>query len=177
MTENSDQRKRCPNCGHSNRATAKNCTQCGFAFFLASSDGILRKRCSLCGHMNRLGAKVCSQCGSAFQGHILSAPNQRQKWCPQCGAKRRDTAKVCSRCGYRFKVPPMESPVIQSDTLGEPIVSQKITTSTPEPKKHDLSGEPAPYLSKDELERLRRVGTASPGTFVRIFQILRDNQN
>jgi ribosomal protein L40E len=224
----SEERKLCPNCGHSNRAAAKNCTQCGFAFFNAASsdssnnnaasDNLLRKRCQQCGAMNRMGAKVCVQCGKAFRGKFVTF---RQKWCPQCGAERRPNAKVCSFCGYRFKpesapvvveppvvqsnelsmpistrkdsphtpapiaaevpkVPqgvrtpdltsaavPTEAPIMQSNDLADPIKMRSTTGTTPTPKPPDLSGEPAPYLSPDELSRLRRMGDQTTGLFIR----------
>lgn len=166
------ERKVCPHCGHPNRVPAKNCTQCGFAFFLATSGGVLRKRCHACGYMNRLGAKVCSQCGAAFGGKLLAPREQPQKWCPNCGARRRDGAKVCSFCGYRFKVPG-EPPVVQAGTLSEPIAPGGVISA---PKPPDLSGEPAPFLSEEELKRLRQVGEHRPGFFVRLYQVLRDDK-
>ena len=165
-------RKVCPNCGHENRATAKNCTQCGFAFFLASSDGMLRKRCRVCGHLNRMGARVCSQCGTAFGGKILAPRQQPQNWCPNCGARRRDGAKVCSFCGYRYKVP-AEPPVVQSNDLSAPVSPGGVISV---PKPPDLRGEPAPFLSDEELRRLRREGEHRPGFFVRLYQVLRDDK-
>jgi DNA-directed RNA polymerase subunit RPC12/RpoP len=221
------ERKRCPKCGHSNRASAKVCTECGFAFFLEDTSGMLRKRCSHCGFMNRMGAKVCSQCGSKFHSKLLTtrakSRNRAQKWCPQCGAERHEGAKVCSFCGYHFKEvpapkpqpkqveppfeapitqsnslsdaaihtfasapeakvplqpsePPFEPPITQSSTNAEPITVHNVTSAPPEPKAPDLSGEPAPYISKDELERLRRMGGERPGVFLRLFQAMRDDK-
>ncbi len=227
----SEDRKLCPNCGHSNRAVAKTCTQCGFAFLLANDNnsniangGLLRKRCAQCGAMNRMGAKVCAQCGMAFGGRVLTL---RQRWCPQCGAERRPNAKVCSFCGYRYKVdtepiePPLllsndlsepirvrselphtpapisaeapkvqasvrtpdltstavptvptasplvEPPVLLSNDLAEPVKVHTMTGTTPTPKPRDLSGEPAPFISKEELDRLRRMGDQNSGLFLR----------
>jgi DNA-directed RNA polymerase subunit RPC12/RpoP len=196
------ERKRCPKCGHSNRAEAKICTECGYAFFLENTSGVLRKRCSHCGFMNHMGAKVCSQCGSKFHSKLLTtrarAHNQRQKWCPQCGAQRHEGAKVCSYCGYRFKDIKIEPPVVQSNELSqppivhsnaptepqvvlsndlaEPVTIHNVTSAPPEPKPIDLSGEPAPYISQDELERLRRMGGERPGTFLRLFKAIRDDK-
>jgi ribosomal protein L40E len=224
----SEERKLCPNCGHSNRVSAKNCTQCGFAFFnvgksaatntLSGGETLLRKRCQQCGAINRMGAKVCAQCGKAFRGKLVSFG---QKWCPQCGAERRPNAKVCSFCGYRFKpesapivdeppvvqsndlsapistrtdlphtpapisveapkaapaartpdltsaAVPTEAPIMQSNDLAEPIKKRSTTGTTPTPKPPDLSGEPAPYLTPDELSRLRRMGDQNTGLFIR----------
>jgi hypothetical protein len=228
------ERKRCPKCGHSNRAEAKICTECGYAFFLDDTSGVLRKRCSHCGYMNRMGANVCSQCGSKFHARLrttrgrshspLSARAQVQKWCPQCGAQRREGAKVCSFCGYRFKdIPvtparkpvikpveqsieprfeppvmqsstqmdalaiqaapnqpqieaPFEPPIMQSNTLAEPVTVHNVTSAPPEPKTPDLSGEPAPYITQDELERLRTMGGERPGVFLRLFKAIRDDK-
>lgn len=251
-------RKVCPRCGHSNRGTAKICTQCGFAFLRSeapvsqtldqllnpesvdagrSADAApLRKRCPNCGHMNRLGAKKCSQCGTAFGGRVLPAREHVQRWCPNCGARRRDGAKVCSYCGYRYKTPteapvvqtsdlgepitsggvisakvpaasaaPTEPPVVQTGELGEPVTAGETITAIPPkvsrqpveppvvqaetlaepvkvrrvittPKPPDLSGEPAPYLSAEDLKRLRDVGEHRPGFFVRLYQVLRDDK-
>ncbi len=174
------ERKRCPKCGHSNRAAAKICTECGYAFFLESTSGMLRKRCSHCGFMNQMGAKVCSQCGHKFHGKLLStrarSHNLTQKWCPQCGAQRREGAKVCSYCGYRFKELKVEPPVVQSSTLADPVTVHNVTSAPPEPKVRDLSGEPAPYVSQDELERLRQMGGERPGVFLRLFKAIRDDK-
>ena len=186
-------RKPCPNCGHSNRVTAKNCTQCGFAFFLADTGGMLRKRCAHCGFFNRMGAKICTRCGAAFRGTVMESRSQRQKWCPQCGAPRKAGAKVCNQCGYRFKAEPVEPPLVQSNDLGVPIkvkppeppvkVTPRVTPTASEPpaqpaspKPTDLSGEPAPYLSPEELERLRQMGTDRRDVFVRLFKSLRETK-
>ncbi|MEP7291441.1 MAG: zinc ribbon domain-containing protein [Chloroflexota bacterium] len=176
----SHERKLCPNCGHSNRASVKVCPQCGYAF-LASTGGFLRKRCAACGHMNRLGAKVCSHCGHAFQGKVTALQSEGQKWCPVCGKRRGASAKVCSSCGYRFKLPVRvpavpEQPIVQSETLAEPIKLRKTTSAPPTPKVPSLSGEPAPYISPEELKRLREMGTQDPGLFVRLYHVLRDNK-
>ncbi len=185
MTDEND-RKICPNCGHSNRYSAKNCTQCGFSFMFIRTEGALRKRCAFCGHYNRLGAKTCSQCGSKFRGTAeeMIPRSQVQKWCPQCGAPRREGAKVCSRCGYRYKTSPIEPPVVQSNELSEKVIpAEKLDPAPPPavdsapPKQRDLSGEPAPYLSDHELEHLRRMGSERRDVFVRLFNVLRDNQS
>jgi len=216
------ERKRCPKCGHSNRAEAKICTECGYAFFLDDTSGVLRKRCSHCGYMNRMGAKVCSQCGSKFRVKLLTtrgriqAQNHAQKWCPQCGAQRNEGAKVCSFCGYHYKdiqvqpapvrpvvpkvEPPFEPPVMQSSTqaepttiqavtpepsfeppvmqssVSEPVTVHNVTSAPPEPKAPDLSGEPAPYITQEELERLRTMGGERPGVFLRLFKAIRDDK-
>lgn len=100
-------RKMCPQCGHSNRITAKVCTNCGYNFanmMWAQSDppsgveGVPLKRCPECGHENRVSAKVCSQCGHRFR-----VGSSRQKWCPRCGTVNRLEAKVCIHCGHRFR--------------------------------------------------------------------------
>ncbi|MBK8030578.1 MAG: zinc ribbon domain-containing protein [Chloroflexi bacterium] len=102
--------KACPRCGHTNKLTAKNCTQCGAPFYLADVQGEMRKRCAACGHFNRLTANVCTRCGAAYAKVQIAARGHKQKWCPQCGAPRRMTAKACSRCGYRFVIRPAEAP-------------------------------------------------------------------
>lgn len=65
---------------------------------------------------------------------------------------------------------------MQSNTLAEPVTVHNVTSAPPEPKVPDLSGEPAPYISKDELERLRRMGGERPGVFLRLFQAIRDDK-
>ena|GEM_PF-2163091 len=173
------ERKTCPNCGHSNKASAKVCPQCGYRFLSASGATILRKRCEHCGHMNRMGAKRCSQCGTPFQSKTAVLDAQAQKWCPQCGNQRRPNAKVCSYCGYRFKVPApkpaAEQPITQANTRSTPITIHNTTTSTPTPKPPDLSGEPAPYIPPEELERLRKLGRQDPGLFMRLYHVLQSN--
>jgi DNA-directed RNA polymerase subunit RPC12/RpoP len=177
--------KVCPRCGHTNRMSAKNCTQCGTAFFLALVDGEIRKRCPRCGVYNRESAKVCTNCGREYRTLQLTSRGQRQKWCPQCGAPRHATAKVCARCGFRFKTgaaveaplqqsslttdpippqaaakpaPPPEAPIKQSPLIAEPI-SRRVTAAPPRRgaarPDFDLSGEPAPYISPEELDRIR----------------------
>lgn len=176
------ERKTCPNCGHSNKASAKNCPQCGYAFVSRSGATLLRKRCEHCGHMNRMGANSCTQCGTPFQSKTAVLDVQAQKWCPQCGNQRRPSAKVCSYCGYRFKAAIAKpaatvKPITQADTRSEPITVRKTTTSTPTPKPPNLSGEPAPYIPPEELERLRKMGTQDPGLFMRLVHVLRDNNS
>ena len=171
----SHERKLCPNCGRSSRVSVKVCPQCGYAF-LSSTGGVLRKRCTACGYMNRLGAKACSQCGKAFENRVASLQDNSQKWCPDCGKQRNPGAKICSNCGYRFKAPADEKPIVQSETQAEPIKVRRTISTPPTPKPPDLRGEPAPYISPEELKRLREMGTQDPGLFVRLYHVLRDNK-
>jgi DNA-directed RNA polymerase subunit RPC12/RpoP len=171
MTDNvSTDRKACPHCGHMNRAGAKVCTQCGRPFVLSSRTGMLRKTCPFCGHENRLRARVCSQCGKAFSGtHPIktSIIGGRQKWCPQCGAARRPGAKVCTQCGHRFSFTRLTAPIVQPTP---PAVTLPPDSTTPAVKlPTDISGEPAPYLSSDELDRLRGGGAYHPNVFIRLL--------
>lgn len=132
--------------------------------------------------MNRMGANRCSQCGTPFQNKTTTLDAQAQKWCPQCGNQRRPNAKVCSYCGYRFKTvvappkTPTIKPITQADVLNEPITIHSTTTTTPTPKPPDLSGEPAPYIPPEELERLRKMGTQDPGLFMRLYHVLQDGR-
>ncbi len=155
-------RKTCPACAHANRINAKVCTQCGHAFVLIGVDGTLRKACSACGHANRLTAQICSQCGHAFAG-VRPGKMFRKKWCPQCGAARRPGAKVCTQCGFRFKTAPAESPV--NPAAKPPIVlppTPDVLAPLPPQTSHaGLEGEPSPYVSSDELNRLRGAGPYS----------------
>ena len=48
----------CPQCGHSNPATAKFCSDCGAA---------LESACPACGQANALASRFCNQCGAALQ--------------------------------------------------------------------------------------------------------------
>ena len=155
--------KACPRCGHTNKLTAKNCTQCGAPFYLADVQGEMRKRCAACGHFNRLTANVCTRCGAAYAKVQIAARGHKQKWCPQCGAPRKMTAKACSRCGYRFVIRPAEAPVVQSDQLSEP----KKVIAPP-----DIDGEPAPYIAPDELRKIRLGERESADTFLRAMQNL-----
>lgn len=152
------ERKLCPTCGHSNRFTAKNCSQCGAPFYLVRVDGEMRKRCTTCGTYNRMAAKVCTQCGTPYRTIRVAARGQVQKWCPQCGAPRSLTAKVCTRCGFRFvkRSPTPEAPVTLSERFAQPVDLEGQTApskGTPKPD-FDLSGEPAPFISSEDLKRL-----------------------
>ncbi len=181
--------KTCPQCGHVNKATARFCVQCGYAFFTVTANGTVRKRCAHCGQLNRMGAKVCSNCGSAFEGVVMVSRGSGQKWCPRCGRERIPGAKVCSQCGYRFKATPVEPPVIQTPDLGEepvtPTITQPIppipdTASTPSTQRTptaDLSGEPAPYLPDDELNRLRGMSNQHVDVFVRLADVFRPDKD
>jgi DNA-directed RNA polymerase subunit RPC12/RpoP len=133
--------------------------------------GTLRKACPACGHQNRLNAQVCSQCGKAFSdAHPIKATitGGRQKWCPQCGAARRVGAKVCTQCGYRFHFTRLTSPIEQQPP---PAVALPPDVHIPPPVvlPTDIGGEPAPYLSNDELDRLRGGGVYHPNVFIRLL--------
>jgi DNA-directed RNA polymerase subunit RPC12/RpoP len=152
-----------------NRAAAKMCSQCGRPFVLTGLTGTLRKNCPSCGHQNRLGAKVCSQCGKAFLGtHSISVIGGRQKWCPRCGTARGAGAKVCPQCGYHFRFTRLTTPIVQPKPSA---VTLPPDTSAPPPVKLpvDIGGEPAPYLSSDELDRLRGGGVYHPNVFIRLL--------
>lgn len=155
--------KACPHCGHTNKLTAKNCTQCGTPFYLAEVEGEMRKRCATCGHFNRMTANVCTKCGTAYAKVQIAARGHKQKWCPQCGSPRKATAKVCTRCGYRFVAKPSVAPIDQSTTLTDP----KTVIEPP-----DLDGEPAPYISQDELRKIRLGDRETADSFLRAMQDL-----
>lgn len=155
--------KACPQCGHTNKLTAKNCSQCGTRFFLAEVEGEMRKRCDSCGHFNRMTANVCARCGTPYVKTQIAARGQRQKWCPQCGSPRKPTANVCARCGYRFVVKPGVPPIVQADTLSAP----KTVIEPP-----DIDGEPAPYLSPEELRKIRLGDRETADTFLNAMQKL-----
>ncbi len=175
--------KTCPQCGYANRVTARFCAQCGYAFFTVTSNGEVRKRCAHCGQLNRIGAKVCNRCGSAFEGVVMVSRGSSQKWCPRCGRERVPGAKECMQCGYRFKETPVEPPVTQSEEMGEePVVLSTAPDATPpvpapivkqRTPTADLSGEPAPYLPDDELNRLRGMGSQHVDVFVRLADVFR----
>lgn len=159
-------RKYCPHCGHSNRAGANVCSQCGRSFVLVKATGTLRKRCPTCGYDNRLRANVCSQCGHNFQVEKASkAPGKGVKWCPQCGKKRNPTAKVCSQCGYHFEKTGT-APIVQ---MPAPAIVAKPRPPAPVKLPPDLKGEPAPYLSNDEINHLRKGGVYHSNVFVRLM--------
>lgn len=174
--------KSCPQCGHVNKATARYCTQCGYAFFTVVANGTVRKRCTHCGRLNRVGAKICAYCGSAFEGVVMVSRGSAQKWCPRCGRERAPGAKVCTQCGYRFKQTPVEPPVVQTPELGEepvtptPTASLATPTTTRTPTA-DLSGEPAPYLPDEELNRLRGLGSQHVDVFVRLADVFRPDKD
>jgi predicted amidophosphoribosyltransferase len=172
-------RKTCPKCGHTNRLNAKICTQCGHAFILVSDDGTVRKTCPKCNHPNRLSARVCSQCGYTFVSLRPAKLLRGKKWCPQCGVARRPSAKVCSQCGYHFKSVPAESPVIPAAKPGVTLPpAPDLPTTLPPRKPHGgIEGEPSPYISSDELNRLRRAGPYSPSLVERMAHRLTKKDN
>ncbi len=167
--------KICPKCGHRSRASAKNCAQCGTGFFIVYSKGELRKRCHECGFYNLDRAKVCTRCGTSYPAILMTSRGHVHKWCTQCGAIRRLTAKVCNRCGFHFTPPPLETPIQQSPALAEPL-SQQIEAAPPPSgaarPAFDLSGEPAPYISPQEMQRLQRGGTTRTGRMMRLLRAL-----
>jgi ribosomal protein L40E len=170
-------RKACPRCGHQNRVTAKVCVQCAHAFVLVDADGVVRKTCANCNHANRLTARVCSQCGHHFSSlRPMKRLGSGQKWCPQCGAARKPSAKVCNQCGFRFKPhttrPPIVGTVEPPVTL-PPTFEARAPLPPNRPSVTDsLSGVPSPYLSSDDLNRLRASGPYSPGLMARfLFQL------
>ncbi len=169
MTEpSSTDRKICPHCGHSNRATANICTQCGRSFILVRATGTLRKKCNKCGYENRLKARVCSQCGQPFKiEKAVNRPMAGAKWCPKCGKARKAGAKVCSQCGYRFHPSQTGSaPIIQT---AQPAITLAPNNPPPVNLPPDLKGEPAPYLSSEEIDRLRHGGVYHSNVFVRLM--------
>lgn len=172
-------RKSCPACGHANRVTAKVCGQCGHSFVLVGADGIVRKACSTCGHANRLTARVCSQCGHAFTVMRHVRLPGIKKWCPQCGAPRRPAAKVCTQCGFRFKTAPAESPVMPAPrpAVNLPPPPSTPTTLPPMRSRAGIEGEPSPYISNDDLNRLRGAGPYSPGLVGRLAHRLTRKDN
>ncbi|MDX2159993.1 MAG: zinc ribbon domain-containing protein [bacterium] len=172
-------RKTCSQCGSSNKIGAKNCNQCGTPFSYLRENGVLRKRCTTCGYFNRDSAKVCSQCGTEYRRVVVAsrpvarstapaqppsgkAPNTTQRQlCPQCGSSQRMEARVCTQCGHRFTA------AERKPFTGDPI-SKRVQTSAPPPGAprpvYDVSGEPAPYVTAEQLERLRREGRSE--TFI-----------
>jgi hypothetical protein len=196
-------RKRCPNCGHMNRLGAKTCSRCGTAF----GGKVLPARehpqqwCPNCGARRRDGAKVCSYCGYRFKtpteapivqtgdlsepitaGGVISANLPAPSAAPteppvvQTGELGEPVTAggVISANAPKVSGTPTEPPVVQNDTLAEPVKVRRVVTA---PKPPDLSGEPAPYLSPEDLKRLREVGEHRPGFFVRLYQVLRDDKS
>ena len=161
-------RKICPHCGHSNRANANICSQCGRAFVLVRATGMLRKRCSNCGYENRLRAKVCSHCGQAFAHEkVVNRPTTAPKWCPKCGHKRKIGAKVCTQCGHHFDSgKPATAPIVQ---MPQPAIDLKPTPPPPVKLPPDLKGEPAPYLTNEQLNQLRQGTQYHSNVFVRLL--------
>ena len=51
---------RCPQCGSSNAAGTKFCSECGASLL----------RCPQCGSSNVAGARFCSECGASLQAHV-----------------------------------------------------------------------------------------------------------
>lgn len=181
MTSNAPaNRKPCPKCGHANRPTAKVCSNCGHGFVSTREDGTLRKFCAQCGAENRIRARVCAQCGTPFRGVRPIIKVSGQKWCPQCGKPRRKQAKVCSQCGYRFRPTPEEAPVVPN--ADPPItLPEKFDTPanlpTPTKRPVPLEGEPAPFLTNDEINQLRKTGIYRQNFAVRVRnQITRKNR-
>ena len=169
MTEStSTDRKICPHCGHSNRASANVCTECGRSFMLVRATGLLRKRCSNCGYENRLRAKVCSHCGQAFPVEkAAKRATAEAKWCPKCGTKRKPGAKVCSQCGYHFELgKPGTAPIVQ---MPQPAINPKPTPPPPVKLPPDLKGEPAPFLTNEQLNQLRQGTAYHSNVFVRML--------
>jgi hypothetical protein len=93
-----------------------------------------------------------------------------KKWCPQCGTPRRKQAKVCSNCGYRFKTVPAETAIVPN---ADPPVTLPPEFDAPAPlppvSPHPvpLEGEPAPYISNEELNQLRGAGIYNPNLLAR----------
>ena len=167
MTETTPtDRKICPHCGHSNRLSANVCTQCGRSFVLVRATGSLRKRCPNCSYQNRLRAKVCAHCGKVFPVEkAAKRSSANAKWCPQCGAKHKPGAKVCSNCGYHFEsTKPGTAPITQ---MPQPAITPKPTPTPPVKLPPDLKGEPAPYLTSEQLNKLRQGEAYHANVFIR----------
>ncbi len=135
---------------------------------LVRATGLLRKRCSNCGYENRLRAKVCSHCGQAFAVEkIVNRPIAAAKWCPKCGAKRKPAAKVCTQCGYHFEVvKPSVPPIVQ---MPQPAMTPKPAPPPPVKLPPDLKGEPAPFITNEQLNQLRQGTAYHSNVFVRML--------
>jgi hypothetical protein len=55
--------------------------------------------------------------------------------------------------------------------LADPPVATPPPPAKPAPRLPDLSGEPAPYLSNEELNQLRRAGSDHNDIFVRLLNV------
>ncbi|HEX2906696.1 MAG TPA: zinc ribbon domain-containing protein [Phototrophicaceae bacterium] len=164
-------RKLCAHCGHANRGAAKVCSQCGQPFLLVGETGTLRKTCPGCGHKNRVSAQVCSQCGRAFRSGTsvkVAATNRRPRWCPQCGTARRPSAKVCPQCGHKFYARSSQPPLTQTPPPAVTLLPD-VFPAPPVDLPPTLTGEPSPFLSSDELDRLRQTGMYHPNILVRLY--------
>ncbi|MBA3873902.1 MAG: zinc ribbon domain-containing protein [Anaerolineae bacterium] len=180
MTETTPtDRKICSHCGHSNRLNAKVCTDCGQPFVLVRATSLLRKRCPTCGYENRLRAKVCSNCGHEFQvekAAKVPTPTTSAKWCPKCGTQRKPGAKVCSNCGYHFETgKTATAPIVQ---MPQPAITTKPTPTPPVKLPPDLKGEPAPFISNEQLNQLREGTTYHSNVFVRmLYQMTKKDES
>ncbi len=135
---------------------------------LVRATGLLRKRCSNCGYENRLRAKVCSHCGKTFPiEKVVNRPSIPAKWCPRCGMKRKSGAKVCSRCGFHFEVgKPTAPPIVQ---MPQPAIDPQPVSPPPVKLPPDLKGEPAPFITNEQLNKLRQGTAYHSNVFVRML--------
>lgn len=176
-------RKLCPKCDHANRPTAKVCSRCGYGFVSVREDGALRKFCTHCGAENRIRARVCVQCGQLFRGVRPIIKVRGQKWCPQCGKPRRQQAKVCSNCGYRFKIIPQEAPIVPQTKPAITLPQQfdappALPPDRPPKRPVPLEGEPAPYLTNDEINQIRGAGVYNQNLAARVlYTFIRKNRS
>lgn len=128
-----------------------------------------RKYCTHCGHRNRRAARVCTACGTPFAApadvhavplaRLIANPPSR-RYCPQCGAAHVARAKFCPQCGHDFRgaAVPREAPVVGNAAPAIELPAQPAppTVLPPPVIIPSKGGEPAPYLSTDELDELRR---------------------
>ena len=101
----------CPNCGQTNRATARFCHACRAPLLVT---------CDICGRQNRAAALFCRDCGAPLAGAALPAvdpaarpptdgllpittrppPHSTPIVCESCGKAIHGGARFCPHCGH-----------------------------------------------------------------------------
>lgn len=175
------QSKICPKCGHVNRPGAKICSQCGTALPAevippaapTPSVGVKvrrAKKCPECGMVCKLDAKVCPNCGHRFQtdfsqasmhappmppAPVIAEPPVVQM--PSTGITLPPQLDDLSR--VPDLPPPPTPPAAPASAVPSAPVSAPATNAGPDTTTagvDDTSGEPAPDLTEQDIEALRR---------------------
>jgi ribosomal protein L32 len=169
--------KICPTCGHANRPGAKICSRCGTVLPADAvpppaptpSVGVKvrhAKKCPECGMVCKLDAKVCPNCGHRFQTDFSQAAKPVQAVPPviaeppvvQMPSTGITLPPQLDDISHVPNLPPAPTPAPAPAPIpsGAPVPSPSANIAPDSANVDDTSGEPAPDLTEQDIDALRR---------------------